>query len=116
MPVKDNLDHSAYLAEIESWRDRMEASLRADRSWLTLVGLFWLNEGANRFGSDPDNEIVLPAGSAPAHAGKIVFQAGVATLHAQASAGAAVNGRPATTAQLRSDADATPDFITVGDL
>src|SRR6266545_6760675 len=91
-----------YQAEIESWRQRMDESLRAERGWLTLAGLFWLNQGTNRFGASPDNEIVLPGESAPAHAGSFVFQAGTATLHAAAE-GVAVNGQPATTARLHSD-------------
>jgi uncharacterized protein len=115
MSVKDSADHSPYQAEIEGWRRRMEESLRADRGWLTLAGLFWLNEGINRFGTSPDNEIVLPEGSAPAHAGSFAFHAGTATLHAKASAGVAVNGRPAITAPLHFDAD-TPDLVTFGDL
>ena len=116
MHVKDSVDHAAYQAEIENWRRRMDESLRADRGWLTLAGLFWLNEGTNHFGANPDNEIVLPGESAPAHAGSFAFQAGTATLHAQASAGVAVNGQPATTARLHSDADAAPDLVTIGDL
>jgi uncharacterized protein len=114
MHKQDTVEHTPYQAEIEAWRSRMEESLRADRSWLTLAGLFWLDEGSNHFGTSPDNEIVLPEGSAPAHAGSIVFHAGTATLHADASAGIAVNGQPATTAQLRSDG--TQDLITLGDL
>ena len=114
MHVMDSVDHAAYQAEIESWRQRMDESLRAERGWLTLAGLFWLNQGTNRFGASPDNEIVLPGESAPAHAGSFVFQAGTATLHA--AAGVCVNGQPATATRLRSDADATPDLITIGDL
>jgi uncharacterized protein len=116
MRMKDSANHSPYQTEIESWHRRMEESLRADRGWLTLAGLFWLNEGPNRFGTSPDNEIVLPGESAAAHAGSLVFQAGTATLHAEASAGVAVNGQPTTTALLRSDADAAPDLVTIGDL
>ncbi|MEO7913714.1 MAG: DUF1684 domain-containing protein [Roseiflexaceae bacterium] len=116
MHVAEPVEHSPYQTEIESWRGRMEESLRADRSWLTLIGLFWLNEGPNRFGSSPDNEIVLPEVTSPNEAGKIVFHAGTATLYAEASAGVAINGQPATIAQLHSDADAVPDLITIGDL
>src|SRR4051812_31403004 len=111
-----SVTQSPYQAEIEGWRRRMDESLRVDRGWLTLAGLFWLNEGANRFGTSLDNEIVLPEGSAPNYAGSIVYQAGTATLHADASAGVAVNGQPGATAPLRSDADTTPDLVTLGDL
>jgi uncharacterized protein (DUF1684 family) len=116
MQTEDLVDHSPYQTEIESWRRHMEESLRADRGWLTLAGLFWLNQGTNRFGTSPDNEIVLPGASAPAHAGSFTFQAGTATLHAEADSGVAVNGAPATTARLHTDADAAPDRVTIGDL
>ena len=116
MQVEQHVERAAYQAEIAGWRRRMEESLRADRSWLTLAGLFWLNDGANRFGSSPDNEIVLPAESAPAYAGNFELHAGTVTLHAEPSAGVIVNSQPATTIRLRSDADGTPDLVSLGDL
>jgi len=116
MHIAEHGQRSPYQTEIESWRERMEQSLRADRSWLTLAGLFWLNQGTNRFGSHPENEIVLPEGSAPSYAGSIVYQAGTATLHAVPAAGVAVNSQPGTALQLHSDADNSPDLITLGDL
>lgn len=36
-----------YPSEIAEWRHNREASLRSENGWLTLVGLFWLNEGTN---------------------------------------------------------------------
>src|SRR5262245_40952582 len=113
--MKDNMNHTVYQAEIESWRRRMEQSLRADRGWLTLAGLFWLNEGENRFGAATDNQIVLPGDSAPAHAGSFAFQGGAVTLRAE-TAGVTLNGEPVTTARLRSDAEANPDLVEIGDL
>lgn len=58
-----------YLKEIEAWHKRRDEGLRKEDSWLTLVGLHWLSEGANRFGSAKSgNDIVLPKG-APEKAG-----------------------------------------------
>jgi hypothetical protein len=54
---------------MQAWRDEQEKSLRADNSWLTVAGLFWLNEGANTVGSDEGNDIVFPVGSCPATLG-----------------------------------------------
>ena len=56
-----------YQAEIAEWRKRREDRLKAEGGWLSLAGLFWLHDGANRFGKDQANDIVLPDG--PAHAG-----------------------------------------------
>ena len=39
----------AYQKSFNQWRAELVASRR--QNWLTLVGLFWLKEGANAFGS-----------------------------------------------------------------
>ncbi len=67
-----------YQAEIAGWRKQREAALKRDGGWLTVTGLFWLHDGANRFGSDPANEIVLPSG--PAHAGVFELRQGKITV------------------------------------
>ena len=53
-----------YERRIQSWREQMDASLRADNGWLALVGLFWLHAGVNTTGTHPSSEIVLPSNSA----------------------------------------------------
>jgi uncharacterized protein (DUF1684 family) len=68
---------SAFETEIAEWRRSREASLKADGGWLTLAGLFWLHEGANTFGTDPSNAIVLPDG--PARAGAFELHDGKVT-------------------------------------
>lgn len=69
-----------YEADIQKWRAGRLARLTADDSWLTLVGLLWLNEGANRIGSDgAQNDVVLPA-KAPATAGTVTLRNGAVTL------------------------------------
>src|SRR5690348_3875164 len=74
---------AAYRASVEKWRAQREAHLKADDGWLTVAGLFWLHQGENRFGSDPLNDIVLPARSSPADAGSLDFDGSKATLHAK---------------------------------
>jgi uncharacterized protein (DUF1684 family) len=115
MPIEADPDGSPYQAEIERWRQRMEQSLRADRGWLTLAGLFWLKQGENRFGAAAQNEIELPGGAAPEYAGSFVLEGGSVRLHAEA-AGVTVNGEPASSARLRSDADGAADLVALADL
>jgi uncharacterized protein len=67
---------SGYPARIEEWRKAREASLRS--TWLQITGLFWLHEGANRFGKDAANDIVLPDG--PARAGVFDLRGGKVTV------------------------------------
>jgi len=41
-----------YIAEIEQWHQKRIERLKDENGWLTLVGLHWLKEGENSFGSD----------------------------------------------------------------
>jgi uncharacterized protein len=68
-----------YRSEIEAWRAARLARLKAEDGWPSVVGLFWLEDGPNAFGSAKDNAIVLPP-SAPARMGSIVLRNGRATL------------------------------------
>jgi uncharacterized protein len=105
----------AYRAEVQKWRQDRETRLKADGGWLTVAGLFWLKEGENRFGSDPGNDFVLPAG-APAIAGSFVFAGGRTTVKLQPGVGATLGGKPVTTVELKSDESGPPDVLSLGDL
>jgi len=89
-----------YPSEIADWRRQREANLRRDGGWLTVTGLFWLREGANPFGTNRGNEIVLPAGAAEAG----VFELRDGKVRALTGAGAR---------QIRPDTD---DFVAAGRL
>jgi len=103
-----------YQREIEAWRAQRQARLAADDGWLTLVGLFWLKEANNRFGSDPGADVVLPA-SVPAQAGVLRLRAGQVTVDVAPGVSATVGGQPVTTRALRSDAGTgDPDVLVLG--
>ena len=110
------METTPYRTAIEAWRQEMDARLRADKGWLTLAGLFWLKGGPNHFGADPENDIVLPAGSAQANVGSFELHAGETTLHVANGASVTMNGKPVETARLRTDAPTSPDLIEVKDL
>ncbi len=56
---------AAALEDIETWRAERFAALKEPDSWLTLAGLYWLDEGENTFGSDPSNDVVFPDEAPP---------------------------------------------------
>jgi len=58
------------------WREERDKSMRSPTSWLTIAGLFWLDEGENTFGTDKTNKLVLPSGSAPSFCGKFILGEG----------------------------------------
>ena len=109
-------DDPSYTKAMEKWRaDRLE-EINGEDGWTTLVGLFWLNEGPNKFGSDPSNEIVLPRSSAPKVAGSMRVDNGVVTLEAKPDAGITSDGNAASTLVLKSDGDGKPTVLKLGSL
>ena len=91
---------SSFQDEIDAWRKAREAGLKRDGGWLTVTGLFWLKDGANSFGKDASNQVVLPDG--PPRAGVLTLHGGKVTV---ATGGA---GR-----ELKPDSD---DVLKVGRL
>jgi uncharacterized protein (DUF1684 family) len=106
----------AYRREIESWRAARDSGLRSPEGWLTLTGLFWLEEGDNRAGSDPHGRVVLPAGKAPAFAGTLVRHGGEVTVRAEPGSGLESGGRPVTEMSLAPDAKGKPIVLRLGSL
>jgi uncharacterized protein len=90
-------------ASVEKARAERLAALTAPDGWLSLIGLEWLQPGANRIGSAADNDIVLKAG--PAHLGTITLDdSGSATIELAKNSGALVDGRDVERATLVDDA------------
>jgi len=102
-----------YQQSVEKWRHDYQAKLTSDTGWLTVAGLFWMHEGENSFGSDPKNNIVLPAG-APAFAGVFSFHDGKTSVRLNPGVAATMNGKPVQTADLYPDS--REDRVVVGDL
>ena len=48
-----------YIKEVQEWDRKRVESLKKDNGWLNLVGLYWLEEGENTFGSDKSNNIIF---------------------------------------------------------
>ena len=102
-----------YQQSVEKWRHDYQAKLTSDTGWLTVAGLFWMHEGENSFGSDPKNNIILPAG-APAFAGVFSFHDGKTSVRLNPGVAATMNEKPVQTADLRPDS--REDRVALGDL
>lgn len=51
----------SYEQQLQRWYQQREEELKAQNGWLNLVGLLWLQEGENSFGSDSSNNIIFPS-------------------------------------------------------
>jgi uncharacterized protein (DUF1684 family) len=102
--------------EILTWREKMEASLRAENSWLALDGLFWLNEGENTFGYDPSNAIQLSEEASSQYMGAFELQNEIVTLYVNPNVSLTVNGSKTNQAVLQPDTEESPSMISNGPL
>lgn len=116
-------DPAAYRQEIEKWRQERIDGLKKEDGWLTLVGLYWLKRGANRFGSDPGLPVILPKGKAPAFAGNLALQQDpdpkktTVTLTVQPGVPLTADGKPVTgPLALKADASGKPTLLRLGSL
>lgn len=111
-----NKKASAYEKRILRQRqEREERFKNSERGWLGLVGLFWLQEGENRIGSDKSNDIVLSS-TAPSRIGIVQYNNGAATFHAEQGVPIYCNDRLITQKVLGADTHNEPDFLQIGDL
>jgi uncharacterized protein len=99
----------AYRHEIEAWKAKRLANLTKPDGWLSLFGLFWLEEGENRVGSDPGAGVALPA-SAPRDLGRL-FRSGE-SVRWEPSLGTPVS--PGSAVDLKSDAEGDPTILSTG--
>lgn len=108
------IDRQAYAGEIEQWRAKRLANLTSESGWLSLIGLFWLKEGKNTFGSDAANDIVLP--KVPPHAGEFVLANGVVTFRTAHAKTFTVDDAPISSIELKNDLDEKPTIVRAGSL
>ncbi len=83
-----------YIKEINDWHAKRIENLKKENGWLNLVGLFWLKEGDNTFGSDPSNDIVFPEGKADRFIGKFVKRDSVISIVINDGVEVFYNGSP----------------------
>lgn len=91
------VDAHQYQQEIVQWRENRRTKLLADDGWLTLVGLQWLNEGANKI----DKPVV---------GASVTLQHGVVTLAPNPKL--TIDGKPVTHATALLD-DVNPKGPTI---
>lgn len=107
-----------YTREVARFRAAHEAKLRAEDGYLAVAGLFFLRDGDNAFGTDPGNDIVLPAGTAAAHSGRFHVSDRQVRVHVTDGV-ATLNGAPVQAGDMQPASSEPPrpaDQLRVGRL
>lgn len=113
-PAKDKKPvDPTYLTEIEDWHAKRIGRLKSPTGWLSLVGLHWLKEGENKFGSDSANQLVFPK-KAPAFCGTFALQNGKVSIQVAKGVEIIHSDKPVTQMELRSDADSNTTVLQMG--
>lgn len=104
-----------YITEIEQWHQKRIERLKDENGWLTLVGLYWLREGENTFGSDKNNDIVFPE-NAPENIGEIILKDSVITLIINEGVNVTNEGNAVKEIKLETDLSGNPTILDLGSL
>ncbi len=109
-----NLD---WLKKVNDFRSTRESNLKREYGWLSLAGLFWLEEGDNPFGSEAGNPIRLPE-RAPAQAGVFTLQDGHVSIKKSPDVSIRMNKDELgnVPAALKFDTSGEGDYLFIGDI
>jgi uncharacterized protein (DUF1684 family) len=104
----------AVVKDVQAWQKNRAERLQKEDGWLTLVGLFWLQEGDNAIGSDKATSRVLLPAKTPASSGKLVRQGEKVTLYPTAPM--TIDSKPVTApVELQNDAaEQGPTLVKLG--
>ncbi len=116
-PDLPQLDPEAHGAEMEAWHAQRLDGLRRPDSWLSVIGLDWLEPGENTFGSDSTNTVVFPPlPGVPGRIGSFFLEGGVVRMDVIAGIPVRHGGEAVTSLILSSDASGRPTVAELGSL
>jgi uncharacterized protein (DUF1684 family) len=105
----------AYVNSIKQWHENRISRLKSNTGWLNLVGLYWLNEGKNTYGSAADNDIVFPS-NAPAHLGVFVLNDSTITAIISPDIKVFTDSTQVQNIKIKDDLSGSPTVLRYGSL
>jgi uncharacterized protein (DUF1684 family) len=84
-----------YKKEITAFFDKRDKDLRAPSSPLNLIGMLWLEQGENSFGSGEKNKLVVPVPGFPEIAGSYYVEGRKVTARFDERSGVLLDGKAA---------------------
>ncbi|HEY8122649.1 MAG TPA: DUF1684 domain-containing protein [Myxococcota bacterium] len=106
----------AWAEGLARFRADEEISIGGPDGWITLVGRFPLEQGANSVGSDPHSVAVLPSDRAPAQLGSVNVAGDTVTWSTAAGADVRVDEQAITTRTLNDDSAGKSTLLEAGSL
>ncbi len=100
-----------YKKEINDWDKKRIKNLKKETGWLNLVGLYWLKEGENTFGSDKTNDLVFPENKAAQFLGKIIKKDSIITTIVNRNVNILFDDKPISMKEMKADASGDPTIL-----
>jgi len=107
---------SPYIKSVKEFHTKRIERLKQPNSWLTLVGLYWLKEGKNSFGSDKSNDIVFPQSTSTKFIGNFTLSDTVVTVSIKEGVEIFHNDSIVTALILQSDLSGKSTILKHGSL
>ncbi len=104
-----------FRTEWDDWHTGRLDRLRQPDGWLSLAGLYWLEDGAHTVGFDSSNAVVFPP-KAPARVGTLVVADDTVTLRVADGVDVLHEGTPVEEITLTDDSDGAPTVVELGSL
>jgi uncharacterized protein (DUF1684 family) len=104
-----------YISETKEWHNGRVARLKRDNGWLNLVGLYWLKQGENTFGSDKSNSLVFPE-KAPKSIGAFYLKDSVVSVKINADEDVLIDSAAVKEMKLKNDNEANTSIMELGSL
>jgi len=104
-------EEKQYIQQIDDWHKQRVERLKEKDSWLSLAGLFWLEEGENSFGSDKSNSIIFPEGKAADFMGWFDLENGEVKIRLKPGIKITNKNQPITEMILQNDNSGKPSIL-----
>ena len=109
-------EEAAYHAEIDNWHARRVKRLTSKTGWLSVAGLYWLKEGANTFGSNPENDLKFPKSKTPEYIGSFIFENEKVILRVNEGIEVLHDGKQVEVLQMAPDVSGKPTIVSLDSL
>jgi len=107
-------EYDTFLASHGQWQEKRIEGLK--KNWLSLRGLFWLQQGENSFGSHSSNHVIFPADRAPGEIGKFLLTNNRVTISVSEEMDVTHEGNPVSEMIMQSDELGKPTILEMGSL
>jgi uncharacterized protein (DUF1684 family) len=105
-----------YKEEIDRWHQRRVERLQSKTGWLSLAGLYWLEEGENTFGAAEANQIRFPEDKSPPFIGSFLLKDGQVRVKIKPGVPVEHDGVPVEEMEVMPDISGNPTILSLDSL